>query len=435
MSKYLQNSICVLLLACLGAACNAIPIPTPAPTPEPTVLRFAYEGNEVDYQAMADEFHERYPDVLVELVAISLREDPQSFNHLLEQFVESDVVRINPLFIGTEQLDAVLPLDEFMEVSEDFPRQDFFPGSLEALQYQGRQLGVPAGLDPLVMFYENLRFKIASATPLDSFYTLDDFIASALEINNPDASIESGSRAHGFCSTPLSNDPIYIAHLFGGGLFDPADDTLNPRLNSPANVEAVTWYASLWKEHDLASEVTDNPLQMYYDVSGTSCGYWLQWIDMTGYRSLAVDSRVLPLPQMPGSNGNAVGAPAVMKAYFISKNSSNPQAAWKWIDFIVQREEASLDLIPPLIWQINSEEFAQRASPDVLAVALAMPMDTAFLSLDFSNDPRLTPISNIFSEAVREVVEGKAEVQTALDEAQAKAEEIVKSFDQGDAQP
>jgi ABC-type glycerol-3-phosphate transport system substrate-binding protein len=41
----------------------------------------------------------------------------------------------------------------------------------------------------------------------------------------------------------------------------------------------------------------------------------------------------------------------------------------------------------------------------------------------------------VFSNAVRDVVEGKAEPQAALDEAQAKAEEIFNSPGAGNPQP
>jgi hypothetical protein len=55
------------------------------------------------------------------------------------------------MFLGPDELKAIYPLDEFMRTAK-IPPPGYFSGSLEALQYEGRQLGLPAGLDPVVMF-------------------------------------------------------------------------------------------------------------------------------------------------------------------------------------------------------------------------------------------------------------------------------------------
>jgi len=434
MKKSFQSWLGCLLIAFIVTACG--PAPTPAPTLEPTILRFAYAGHDVDYQKLADEFHQQYPDVMIELIPVSLREQVNGRDFLLEQFEESDVVRMKTAFVGPEQLDAILPLDDFIADSEDFPRQDFFPGALEALQYEKRQMGAPAGLDPVVMFYENIRFKAASATPPDPDYTLEDFLASAREVNNPGASIESGNFSYGFCTTPLYYDPVAFAYIFGGGIFDQAPEPTKPTLNSPANVEAISWYARLWSEHAITPKVTENEFQTYQQVGSSTCGFWLNWLDMFGFaRSYTIQGRVLPLPRVDESSSGAQSAPSYQDGYFITKYSPNPEVAWKWINFLLERQEASLNLIPPLTWQIESDEYAQRVSPDVLAVAQRLPSNMPFLSLAFLNDPRRIEISNQFQEAVRQVVVEDADVQAALDEAQAKAEEIFNSPGAQDAQP
>ena len=127
---------------------------------------------------------------------------------------------------------------------------------------------------------------------------------------------------------------------------------------------------------------------------------------------------------MDQSSPQALSAPSYLDGYFITRSSSNPESAWHWINFLFERQEASLEQIPPLLWQIESDEYAQRASPDVLVVAQRLPMDMPFLSLSFLNDPRMGEISNRFQEAVRQVVVENADVQTTLDEAQKQAEQI-----------
>ncbi|HEU0292849.1 MAG TPA: extracellular solute-binding protein [Anaerolineales bacterium] len=422
MNIYFRSGLCVWLIAFTISACAA---PPPIPTSEPTTLLFAYLGHGTDYQRLAEEFHEQNPGISITLEALSVREPTEGFSLLIEQFQEVDVVRINTTFVGPDQLDAIHPLDEFIEGSENFPHQDIFPGSLEALQYEGRQLGLPAGLDPLVMFYENIRFTIASVTPPEADYTLDDFLASAQKVNNQSASLSSGKFAYGFCTAPLS-DSVFIVDMFGGGLYDQVPAPTKPTLNRPANVAAISWYSSLWSEHALVPRVSEEPFQLFGQVSGTICGLWMQYLDMFGFaETLPVEARVLPFPSL--SDGNAYNSPALVDGYFITRNSPHPELAWEWISYLMQHQEASLNQIPPMIPHIDSDEYAQRVSPDVLTVARRLPLDLPFLSLDYLNDPGVMEIANIFSQAVRQVIDEEGEVQSALDEAQKQAEEIFSS--------
>jgi ABC-type glycerol-3-phosphate transport system substrate-binding protein len=422
MNKDFRSWFCFGLIAFISAACAA---PPALPKAEPTTLLFAHLGHDTDYQRLAEEFHEQNPDVTIILEASSVRDPTESFNLLIEQFREADVVRINAMFLGPDQLDAIYPLDEFIEGSESILHQDLFPGSLEALQYQGRQLGLPAGLDPAVMFYENIRFTIAAVTPPEADYTLDDFLASAQAVDNQDASLSSGKFSYGFCTSPMS-DSVSIAELFGGGLYDQMPVPTKPMLNSPANVAAISWYRSLWSEHAIVPRVSGDQFQLFGQVSSTICGFWLQYLDMFGFaETLPVEARVLPLPGL--SDGTAYNSPALVDGYFITRNSPNPELAWKWISFLIQHQEASLNLVPPMIPHIDSDEYAERVSPDVLTVARRLPGDLPFLGLDYISDPRTVEVFNLFTGTVRQIIDEEADVQSALDEAQKHAEEIFSS--------
>jgi ABC-type glycerol-3-phosphate transport system substrate-binding protein len=423
MNIYFRTGLCVCLIAFALAACAA---PPPVPTAEPTTLLFTYLGHNTDYQRLADEFHEQNPDVTIMLEVSSARDPTEGFNLLMEGFQDADVVRVNIMFLGPDQLDAIYPLDEFIEGSEAFPRQDLFPGALEALQYEGRQLGLPAGLDPAVMFYENIRFTIASVTPPEADYTLEDFLASAGAVDNQSASLSSGKFAYGFCTAPLT-DSISIAEMFGGGLYDQMPAPTRPTLNSPANVAAITWYRSLWSEGTpIVPRISGDSFQLFGQVSGTLCGFWLQYLDMFGFaETLPVEARVLPFPGL--SDGNAYNSPALVDGYFITRNSPNPELAWQWISFLVQHQEAALTQIPPMIPQIDADEYAERVSPDVLTVARHLPLDLSFLGLDYISDPRTVEISELFTRTVRQSIEDQSDIQSALHEAQKQAEEIFAS--------
>jgi hypothetical protein len=111
--------------------------------------------------------------------------------------------------------------------------------------------------------------------------------------------------AYGFCTAPLSNDSVFIADMFGGGLFDQMPMPTKPMLNSPANVTAITWYSSLWSEHALVPRVMDDPFQLFGQVSGTLCGFWMQYLDMFGFAETC-HARVLPLPSPSDGKGTTL---------------------------------------------------------------------------------------------------------------------------------
>ena len=104
-----------------------------------------------------------------------------------------------------------------------------------------------------------------------------------------------------------------------------------------------------------------------FTVVAYACGLWFAILLLSYY------GRVLPLPGL--SEGNAYNSPALVDGYFITRNSPNPELAWKWMSFLMQHQEASLNLIPPLIPHIDSDEYAERVSPDVLAVARRLPLE------------------------------------------------------------
>jgi multiple sugar transport system substrate-binding protein len=403
-----------IIVSCTGLG------PQP-PTPQPVTLRFAYLGREADYQTLAEQFHATYPHITVNLIPISYFQSNDTLDRLRAQFKEADVVRSNVGFLGPDQLAVMRPLDEFLTNDKDIKRDDVFPGLLAAMQHMGEQLGLPAGIDPMVTFYENMRFKIAKTTPPGADYTLDNFLAAAKDVNNQnEADKTSGKFTYGFCTTPLGNDPFTFAYLFGGKIFDRFDNPTKPTLDDPANVEAIEWYASLWSEHNVTPPVSDNPNEIFRYFASSLCGFWMQYYDMIGIlQSYLVEPHMLPLPKV-----KAPFSFASVDGYYLTVSSSHPQEAWQWMSFLLQHQEASGMQIPPLVSQIASDDYAKRVSPEALAIARGLPHDTEFYRLSVIGATWVVEINDLFSQAVKQVVEGKADARAALEEAQKQAEKI-----------
>ncbi len=405
--RYLMLLVVTILLAAC-ASYQAVP------TPVPVTIRFAYLGQEDDYAALAEEFQAEHSHITLELLPLLNEND--GFRRLGESLQSADLVRLNSQMFGDVAENAV-SLDPFMEADLEFSRTDFFPGSLEALRLQGEQLGIPAGLDPMVMFYESMRFTIAELPEPSPDYDLDEFLAFASAINDQQASRDSGLYAIGYCTTPRAYDPIIFAYLFGGGLFDQLPNPTTPELNQPANVQAVEWYASLFDTYQVAPQEIAGEYQVYGMVNSTSCGFWMSWMDMFGFaRRLVTEPRVLPLPRV-----QAPFSVAALDGYFITKASQHPQETWQWLSFIAQRQEASMGQLPALTSQLAAPDTLERLGEGAAAVASTLSDNTIFFGLDFLGQGAAGEVYNLFIEAVVRVVKGETDAQTALDEAQEQA--------------
>jgi hypothetical protein len=93
--------------------------------------------------------------------------------------------------------------------------------------------------------------------------------------------------------------------------------------------------------------------------------------------------------------------------------------------FLFQRQVASGELVPPLVSQIASDDYAARVSLEKLEISRLLPDNTLFALLKDARYAELdAQIARLFTEAVIRVIEEGVDAQQALDEAQAQAEAL-----------
>ncbi len=283
----------LVILALLLASCSSL---SSFPTQEPIILRFGVLDDPEVFEALAVEYQREHPNITIELVRPPALGN--NFDQLIEQFSKADVVRMSSYFLNNEQAQFLRPMDEFVSLDAGFNREDFFPGSLEALQIEGAQYGIPAGLSPLVMYYDDLRLKIAKSEPPGLDYTLDEFLVYANEVNNQDSElVDETLFSYGFCTYPRKEDILFLTYLFGGGLFDRFPGPSQPTFDLPENVAALRWYASLYQDYQIVPPVSDEQYRMYGLIRNVQCGYWLGWLEQFGFMDDAASSQhALPLP-------------------------------------------------------------------------------------------------------------------------------------------
>jgi ABC-type glycerol-3-phosphate transport system substrate-binding protein len=413
----MKRILFILLLGALLTACSGLGF---IPTKEPVTIRFASMGNNEVYQALAEKYRQENPSITIEFIKPPVL--GANFDTILEQFSKADIIRMNSVFLSQDRLPSLRPIDAFISIDKSFNRDDFFPGSLDGLQIDQVQYGLPAGLSPLVMYYDALRFKIAKASPPGLDYSLDDFIVYASQVNNPNTEdADEGLFSYGFCTHPQKEDILVLTYLFGGGLFDRIPDPTQVTFDRPENVTALRWYASLYLDYDLAPPVGENEYEIFRLINNNQCGMWMSWLNQLNYLDdNANEQHAIPMPR-----GNAKIGFAYLDGYFLTNTSEHPAEAYDFMSFLVNQVEAANGSIPPLLSQVNSATFSQ-AHPDMTVIAQRMPREVFFMGFNNPQNERLLKAIGLFYEAVDQVVRGSVDPGEALQEAQQKAEELFR---------
>jgi ABC-type glycerol-3-phosphate transport system substrate-binding protein len=410
------TQLCLALIVLVSVSgCAGLPFFTPQ---EPVTLRFVYIDNAANYAPLAEEFNRQNPFITIELDPVPA--GPDSARALADKARTADVIRAPSILIDEKVAAALVPLDSYIATDQSFRTDDLFPNSLEGLRMAGKQVGVPAGINPMVFMYNADKFAASGVRPPPPDWVLDEFLSAAVAINNSDlALVGSPQYTIGYCTHPQLPDTTIFSFVFGGGIFDNIYNPTRATLNSPENIAMLTWYASLKNEFGVMPDASRTG-DIWALVNRGSCGFWMDWLDRSTFgntSSFEVD--MLPMP--------AYGTPfavALIDSYSIMAPSQNQDAAWKWISYLVSQPTSSGRLVPPAVAKISDQEFASQVNSDALVIARALPPQTVILGVEMYRDPRLGRVMGLFSEAVVAVLEGGLDPQTALDAAQQRADEI-----------
>ena len=391
---------------------------------EPVTIKFAYLDGAADYGPLAEAFHEKYPNITVELNPVKSTGGPGAnpVNTLIQKAEEVDAIRIGSISVNEKLVSGFLPLDTYITTDKNFPSEDLISGSLKGLNVGGKQLGIPASVTPYVIFYDPAMFLAKGVTPPAAGWTLEDFMTTAMAMTSTDeAAIGTSAYTYGFCSNVQFGDPIMFAYVFGGGIVDSLTALTAPTLNSQANIESLTWYASLRNEFGIMpSPVGDR--QVGELVIRSNCGFWMDWLDRSWFGGWMNNREVsaLPLPNY-GSSQYAI---ATLDTYSIMAESLHPDETWKWLRFLLDQPTASGSLVPPRWSIIDNQEFTTHAASDVVGVAQSLPQQTIILGLELYQDPRLGEMVELYANATINVLNQETDAMTALDNAQQQAEQL-----------
>ncbi|MBC7255108.1 MAG: extracellular solute-binding protein [Chloroflexi bacterium] len=394
------------------------------PASEQVTLTVAYRGERPEMKALFERFTQAHPNIKVQAIEVT---GPGADLRRTVAASEVDLFRDTrdslSYYISSN---LIRPLDEMQLMDWADIREDFFPGTWEALISGGQQWGIPAGLDVLVTYINLDQANALGVAVPESNWDLFDFLDVTNKLNFPEGLPNSSARLFGFCSSPASMDPLVFVYLHGGSIIDDINNPTRPTLDDPRTIEAVQWYADLFTRYGVApnQELLRQAFPRYgineAQVRG-GCAVWFGWYSTRGGRNMPIEWtikwKMLPLPKDQASFG--LGD---VEGYYITAKSAHPREALMLVRYLTDHWEASGGLLPPRRSLATSKEYAKSVGTEIATVAASQSENLIIIPSTLSS--RLEGVGQIFFNALTTIINEDLDAASVLGEAQARAEAL-----------
>ena len=395
----------VLLSGCIEAV----------PMSEPVTIRFMFLDIDRDYyEGLLPQFQEQYPGITVELDARSYRRwQPDQRLEGADVLAAGDSV-LNPLL----EQGALLELDALLDQDSTFNQDDLYPGTLEQFMRDGRRWGIPAGLDPLVVFYNEDLFDRYDVPYPQPGWTRSDFEEAILRLRDEQAQV------FGYAPSAIYLDATLFIYAHGGRLFDDLRDPTLSTFNDALTLETLEWYFGLMHtEH--AIPTPDELMQFgggeeqgaYYGFARNQVGmffagysqgggrYWPQrWTMRWGMTSLPRDAKQIAFASSEG--------------YYITSQTDHPDACWQWIAFLSRY--APNRFVPPRQSIVQSSAYENEVGPESVATIRAA-LSGELLMNPTSSTAGLEADFGLFVQAIQSIATQASTPVEAMEQAQREA--------------
>lgn len=264
-----------------------------------------------------------------------------------------DVVMLEDPTVGQYAVTGdVLDLSQF---GADKLQDDFAAGPWNKLQYNGKPYALPIDSGPEVFFYNKAVFDKAGVDG-DSIKTWDDYYEAAKKV-----------RAAGSYMTNTTDYQPFTAQVWQAGAnpwkVDGENITIN--MTSDKGMQRYIEFQQKLIDEDLMDTKTQNWSDDWNrelndgTIASLTIGGWMPVNLMNGAPEQAGNWRVAPLPQW--KEGENVSAEDGGSALAVTKQSKNPQAAYKFVEYLCHGAGAQMmadtGTFPSLKSILNADSF------------------------------------------------------------------------------
>ncbi|PKO05322.1 MAG: hypothetical protein CVU41_11840 [Chloroflexi bacterium HGW-Chloroflexi-3] len=372
-------------------------------------------------QTLAEEFNRANPEYYIEIETergldfvniMSYEYDIKNF----DCFVSSGSL-ISNNYVNLDQNGdySVYSLDPFLDNEGNTFLDDIDPIFLDNLRTNGSLYGLPVSINPLFVYYNADLLKELGLVPPDLDWTVEDFWALAQQ-----AALKK-EGVYGY--VPYLDWPNYF---FSDAIYMKIENqTVKADYENPQLVDLLNQLIPLVK----------NKTIFVYDSGGTRSAmgnYMLRdelirfengllWLDGIGMSSTPpardrndFEIGISVYPTQQGVD------PSDISAFFISRNTENPQVCWEWFKFLSQQPNNGFKGIPLKPSILDSENWAAAVGEVRSAVYRA-----TLSKLRFSSEVSIftpMPFSQWWTDAIVAILQDGRDMNTVLKETQYKAQ-------------
>lgn len=316
------------------------------------------------------------------------------------------------------QNDVLMPLESYIPESV---RKDFYPGSLEAVTFNGHIVAIPVEKAPLALYYNQQHMQDSG---LQAPETWAELVDAGQKLKTP-------NRAGLYVETRPGVYQIFTWYPFlwqgGGSVFD--DHWEKPLFKGDAASNALQLWGDFINKYKISPTVTDEGTWAVNEfinqkTSMQVCGNWAYARLERGAPEFPV--ALAPLPHPEGKKSISVAGGMVVVA---NKQSDHAEEAARFVTTLF----ASEDVTVPIDWnygvnskispRISANEKAPQASQKpnsffrdaIMPVALPEPLFP-------------TEVSQILIDALQSVMFGDVTGKDAADQANARLAEFLDNY-------
>ena len=328
-------------------------------------------------------------------------------------------------------MDAIVSLDDFIASSKDGEAyiKDFFPAFMENSTFGGKVWSIPFQRSTPILYYNKDAFREVGLDPNKPPKTWDELVAYGKKLIKKNS---KGEVTRWAVAIPISGGHIWTFEPFPiqAGLDGLAsDDGKSVFFNHNLTKRALQFVYDLSRKYGimqkgligwgkLPSEFLAGRIAMIYHSTGS----------LTFIRKNAkIDFGVAFLP-----GDKRFGAPTGGGNFYIFKKipKDHQKAAWKFIRFMTTPENGAKWSMASGYIGVRKAVYETPIMKDFVSKHpkyLVAKEQLKYAKKEFSVHNRAKVAKCLF-DAINEVLLGQKEVSPALDEAQKKADEILKEF-------
>lgn len=297
------------------------------------------------------------------------------------------------------------PLDTWIGASAEYNISDFAQGQQDYGKYNGETLGLTLSTEPMILWYrtdlfEELGLKVPA--------TWEEYAANAKAIQ------ESGKGSGNILGWGPNSSWWFMTLVwsFGGSLYD-AD--LNPTVNSPEAVAAVTFFKDMlaYAPDGAISATGDDVTNKFLS---TDIGMMVQY---SGYWGMALDPNSNMHAGKIGTAKMPMGAADITHLagwnIGIPKDAKNPEAAWQFLEFVLGKSNAKPYLMAGAA-AIGRNSISSDA--ELLALHPYLPLLNIPASSRIERYPQLRvwpEMEKAILDALPAMLNGEQDIQAGLD--------------------